>query len=133
MDGFERLPSLSFQELMTLVESSYWIKPKKRRLVLSHSYERDTINEFNTLQDDNKIGAIAVIMEDHIEEFIDYLAEKIETDYFSDEQIRDNYYLFSLNGSPYGGIGTRSYLEVLEQYPKWKEISAKVIEQLYPE
>ncbi len=45
----------------------------------------------------NLYGAAAVIMQDHAKEFIEFLAAKIDTDYFSDLSIRENFRLFSFD------------------------------------
>ena len=131
--GFELMPPLSFKELIKLVEQPGALPQKKR-------FRRCTSEEF--MQADiwrsNLYGAAAVIMQDHAKEFIEFLAAKIETDYFSDPSIRENFRLFSFDsqktrdsGAIPGGVLTRSYEEILSAYPQWETIASGVIDQVY--
>lgn len=131
--GFERLPVLTFGELIELVEGSVMINKKRRWTKYSQEEKRN-----NEISQSNLFGAISVIMQDHIEEFIEFLSDKIDSDYFSNEIIRKNYIWFSFstkemreNGYTPGGILTKSYEEILNEYESWKKISEKVIEQVY--
>ena len=79
-----------------------------------------------------------MIMQDHAKEFIEFLAAKIDTDYFSDLSIRENFRLFSFDsqktrdsGAIPGGVLTRSYEEILSAYSQWKTIASRVIDQVY--
>lgn len=116
-NGFERLPQLTFNELIELVTSC--------NIKINYDF-------------DNIVGAVSVIMQDHIEELIDFLSEQINTDYFTNSIIRENYKWFAFStektweiGKIPGGILTQSYEDVLNQYPKWREISSQVIEKIY--
>lgn len=132
--GFERNPSLTFYELIELVENSV-VTTKKRRLFAKRSREEMRHNDVSR---SNLFGAISVIMQDHVEELIDFLAGKVKTDYFSDPVIRENYMMFSFStdkmreiGLFPGGILTKSYEEVLNEHEQWRTISRTVIEQVY--
>lgn len=132
--GFERIPSLTFYELIELVENSV-VTTKKRRLFAKRSQEEMRHNDVSR---SNLFGAISVIMQDHVEELIDFLAGKVKTDYFSDPVIRENYMMFSFStdkmreiGLFPGGILTKSYEEVLNEHEQWRTISRTVIEQVY--
>lgn len=83
-------------------------------------------------------GAVAVIMQDHAEELIEFLAARIDTDYFFDPSIRENFRLFSFDsqkardsGAVPGGVLTRSYEEILRAYPQWGRIASRVVDQVY--
>ena len=135
--GFERLPPLSFQELIALIEIGYYT-PRKPKLFHKKKLEKDELEKIS-VSFSNYYGAAAVIMEDHIEEFIDFLSLKIQTDYFANEHIRQCYKAFCFDtakemakyGFCKGGILTESYEEVLNKYPKWHTISDKVKQQVY--
>ena len=70
--GLERLPRLTFGELIELVEGSVMIN--KKRMWTRYSQEEKRSND---ISQSNLFGAISVIMQDHIEEFIEFLSEKI--------------------------------------------------------
>lgn len=132
-NGFELLPQLSFEELIQLVECSAVIPRKK--LLQKHTEEE--IRQADIWRS-NLYGAVAVIMQDHVEELIEFLSNKVDTDYFSNPCIRENFKCFSFDsqktraeGKLPGGVLTRSYEDILKDYPRWKEISSKVIEQVY--
>ena len=131
--GFELMPPLPFMELIKLVEQPEALPQKKR------TYRRT--NE-ELMQADiwrsNLYGAVAVIMQDHAGELIEFLTSKIDTDYFSDPSIRENFRLFSFDsqktrksGAIPGGVLTRSYEEILRAYPQWERIASRVIDQVY--
>jgi AAA15 family ATPase/GTPase len=134
--GFERIPVLSFSALIELVETGY--HPKKKKLFQKLS-EADI--EYNMISFSNYYGAVAVIMEDHIEEFIDFLSEKIHTNYFQDSAIKQSFSVFAFDSELYrtrsgmrvvhGGIKTETYEEVLNHYPKWRVIAPEVTKQIY--
>ena len=132
-NGFELLPQLSFDELMKLIEQPT-ILPKKKS---QHNYTEEKIQQFDIWRS-NLYGAVAVIMQDYVEELIAFLSNKIDTDYFSDSDIRENFKCFSfdsqktrMEGKIPGGVLTRSYEDILNDSPQWKRISKKVIDQVY--
>ena len=88
--GYERLPALSFDELISLIEYDPFPGklPKLRRFLFSKK-------EYLFYQ--NLRGAISVIMADHIEAFVEFLAQKCETPYFENPCIRENYKYFYLD------------------------------------
>lgn len=131
--GFELLPVLSFPQLISLLE--FRAAPRKKKF-----WERYTEEEIRSasVARSNVFGAIAVIMQDHVTELIDFLSEKIGTSYFSDGYIRENYKYFSFStqkmremGKLPGGILSQSYEDVLNKHPKWIDISSKVIDEVY--
>jgi len=131
--GFELLPALSFEELIELVEQSTVII--KNSIVKRYTLEEIRNNRVNQ---SNLFGAVSVIMQDHVEELIEFLTNKIETDYFSCADIRKNFIWFSFSSSKMKEIGkipggnlTKSYEDVLNEYAQWKKISEKVIFQVY--
>ncbi len=131
--GFELLPQLSFKELIVLVEQPLDV-PKRR---FKWRYKPDEVLRIYTWRS-NLYGAVSVIMEDYTAEFIDFLSGVINTDYFSNPTLRKNYMCFSFNsemtfkeGRFPGGIGTRSYEQILNDFPEWKKISERVIKQIY--
>ena len=132
-NGFELLPQLSFNNLINLIEQP---KPLSEK----HSYLGYT--EFQIQQLDiwrcNLYGAIAVIMQDYTEKFVDFLYRKIDTDYFSNPSIRENFKNFSFSsqktrkeGKIPGGVLTRSYEDILSKNPKWNEISSTIVNLIY--
>lgn len=134
-EGFELLPLLSFEELITLIE--YTITPFKKNIF--GKYNKHGIQQYN-IWFSNLYGAVAVIMQDYVEDFIEFLSAKIVTDYFNNPSLRKNYKCFSFDtektreeGMFPGGILSRSYEDILNDYPKWREISSKVINQVYRE
>lgn len=77
-------------------------------------------------------------MQDYVEEFIDFLSVKVDTDYFSNPSIRENFKCFSFDskrtsaeGMIPGGVLTRSYEDILSDHPQWERISSKVVERVY--
>ena len=132
--GFELLPRLSFEELLALVEKRPPVIPKRRLL---RGCDADEMDQYNIWRI-NLYGAVAVIMEDYTARFIDFLSDAIETDYFSNPFIRENFKCFSFSSKKTfeerripGGSGTQSYEEILNAFPEWKRISIRVIEQVY--
>lgn len=131
--GFEVLPSLSFDELIKLVEHQFEPRKKKKW----QKYSEIEVHNMDVHQS-NLFGAVSVIMQDHIEEFIDFLSLKINTDYFTNVGFRKNFMWFSFSsqktreaGYIPGGVLTQSYEKILNNYPKWREIAPKVISQIY--
>ncbi|MGN1155419.1 MAG: hypothetical protein ACI4TK_04515 [Agathobacter sp.] len=120
--GFELIPQLSFEELIQLVEQKY---------------TKEEIQQADIWRS-NLYGAVAVIMQDYVKELVEFLSTKVDTDYFSNPSIRDNFKCFSFDsqktraeGKIPGGVLTRSYEDILKDYPQWERISPKVINQVY--
>ena len=117
-DGYEMLPALPFNELIQLV------------ICFDDADGVLTRNE----KFSNVLWAVSVIMQEHIGEFINFLAEKVNTDFFQSERMKQNFRHFAfdnkLSGGA-GGIGRKSYEDVLSESPKWLEISSKVKQQMY--
>ena len=131
-NGFEIIPKPSFQELMGLIEQPMNIPQKRIR-----RYTKDELKEFDIWKN-NFYGAISVIMQDYAEEFINYLCVAVDTDYFSNFTVKENFKYFSLDskkarseGKCVGHILGRSYEDVLCSFDKWLEISSKVICKIY--
>ena len=132
-NGFELIPQLSFDDLIKLVEHPMML-PKKK---FWQKYSKEEIQQFDIWRS-NLYGAVAVIMQDHVEEFIGFLSARIDTDYFSNPSIRENFKRFSFDskksiaeGTIPGGVLTRSYEDILMDYPQWEKISSKIISQVY--
>lgn len=131
--GFELMPKLSFDDLIKLVEQpmvpvrkKFWRKYTKAELQQADIWRS------------NLYGAVAVIMQDYVEELVEFLSAKVDTNYFSNPSIRENFKCFSfdsqrtrLEGKIPGGVLTRSYEDILNDFPQWKRISSKVINQVY--
>jgi len=120
--GYEIVPSLNFRELISLIET----------------YRSDIQIQEKSIRFSNLLGAVSVIMQDHIEEFIDFLSSKLESDYFDDNYIRINFKWFMLSTQKTyeakmmpGGIKTKSYEDVIKNYPRWKAIEFEIINQIY--
>lgn len=131
--GFEKLPALSFKELIKLVECQ-WKLPKR---TFSNHYPEKQIQEY-TIYWNNLYGSVSVIMQEYVEELICFLESKMGTNYFSDSGIRENFKCFSFSSSKMREIGripggnlTKSYEEVLNEYAQWRKISERVISQVY--
>lgn len=77
--GFEQQPPLTFTEAIQIVID----------------YKKPIINYSQKHM--NFAGAVSVIMQDHIEEFIDFLSKKINTDYFANSDIRENFKWFAFS------------------------------------
>lgn len=113
--GWELQPKLMFSQLI--------------ELVIHYEYENCTLNQSDKFS--NLLGAVSVIMQDYTEELITFLDNKLTTNFFDNKEVRENFKWFCFEkgkGNPnyVGGIGTKSYEEVLNQYPKWKAISSRV-------
>lgn len=131
--GFELLPQLPFDELIKLIEQPI-VFPKRR---LFKKPDREQIQEFDIWRS-NLYGAAAVIMQDYAKELVEFLSVKIRTDYFSNSHIRENFKCFSFDsqktmaeGKIPGGVLTKSYEDILNEYPLWHEISSEVVKQVY--
>lgn len=132
-NGFELLPHLSFNELIKLVEQPMALPQKK----LFKKYSEEEIRQAD-IQRSNLYGAIAVIMQDYTDEFVDFLSTKVDTDYFCNSNIQENFKWFSFDsqkmkaeGKIPGGILSRSYESILSEHPRWAPIASKIIEQVY--
>ncbi len=130
--GYELLPPLSFNKLIGLVEQPKPLMPRKKR----HNSTVDQDQQANIWRS-NLFGAVAVIMQDHAEELVEFLSTKVDTSYFFNTSIRENFKWFSFDsrkgekGRIPGGVGTRSYEDILKEYPKWRDISQKICNQIY--
>lgn len=132
-NGFELMPQLPFDALIRLVEQPPVLAQKKPW----RKYTKEEIRQADVWRS-NLYGAVAVIMQDYTEELIAFLSAKIDTDYFSNPGIRENFRCFSFDsqkakaeGKLPGGVLTRSYEEILREYPQWERISTRVIQQVY--
>ncbi len=118
-EGFEKLPELEFNDLIKLALSS------------DHATTKLSVQE----EESNKYGAIAVIMDRHINELIDFLSRNLDNkDLFGVGLYRRNLSLFGFDAKiakTNGGSGTKSYEDVLNQYSKWREISLQIKEKIY--
>jgi len=131
--GFEFIPRLSFEELIQLVERPMVLPQKK----FWKKYTKEEIQQAEIWRS-NLYGAVAVIMQDYVKELVEFLSTKVDTDYFSNPSIRDNFKCFSFDsqktraeGFLPGGVLTRSYEDILKDCPQWESISSKVIDQVY--
>lgn len=128
-NGFELMPHLSFDKLIELVERPLALSQKKHTKVEIQQAD---------IWRSNLYGAVAVIMQDYTEELIMFLSAKVDTDYFSNPSIRENFKCFCFDsqqtraeGKISGGVLTRSYEDILTDHPQWGRISSKVIQQVY--
>ncbi len=132
-NGFELMPQLPFDELIELIERPA-VLPKKK---FWQRYNEEEVRQ-SIIWRSNLFGAVAVIMQDYVKELIEFLSIKVDTGYFSNPSIRENFKWFSFSsqkaraeGKIPGGVFTRSYEDILKDYPKWRKISSKVINQVY--
>ena len=132
-NGFELIPQLSFEELIQLVERPMVLPQKK----FWEKYTKEETQQADIWRS-NLYGAVAVIMQDYVKELVEFLSAKVDTDYFSNPSIRDNFKSFSFDsqktraeGKIPGGVLARSYEDILKDYPQWERISSKVINQVY--
>lgn len=132
-NGFELTPQLSFDELIELIEQP--MVPLKKKIW--KKYTKDKMQQADIWRS-NLYGAVAVIMQDYVKELIEFLSAKVDTDYFSNLSIRENFKCFSFDsqktrasGKIPGGVFTRSYADILNDYPQWEMIASKVINQVY--
>lgn len=131
--GFQLLPAATFDELIALVETPFPLH--KHRFWGKYTAEEMRQTE---IWRSNLYGAIAVIMEDHVQELVDFLAARVGTGYFDCDHIRRNFFFFAFDsqrirakGLIPGGIRTHSYEEVLNTCPGWAEIAPVVILEVY--
>ena len=127
------MPQLSFYELIQLVEQPM-VLPQKR---FWQKYTKKEIKEADAWRS-NLYGAVAVIMQDYTDALVDFLSTKVDTDYFSNPSIRENFKCFSFDsqktraeGKIPGGVLTRSYEDILMENSQWEQISSKIINQVY--
>jgi len=117
--GYERLPSLPFESLMELALKS------------DHKTTKLKIIE----EESNKYGAIAIIMERHKSELIDFLSINLSNkELFQNELYRHNLTLFCFDAreaKTNGGVGVQSYEDMLNQHTEWLLIASKVKELIY--
>lgn len=132
-NGFELIPQLSFDELIELIERPMVLPQKK----FWQKYTKEEIQQADIWRS-NLYGAVAVIMQDYVKELVEFLSTKVDTDYFSNPSIRENFKCFSFDsqktrveGRISGGVLTRSYEDILKDYPQWERIASKVINQVY--
>lgn len=118
--GFEILPKPTFENLIEIVIN----------------FRNGGLNLHNKKM--NFYGAISVIMQDYVDEFIEFLSQKIQTDFFSNPYIRENFKLFSFSsmhmireGKFPGGVLAESYETVLKKHPTWIDIAEDVIKKVY--
>lgn len=118
-EGYERLPMLNFEDLIKLA------------LLSNHQTTQLSIQD----EESNKYGSIAVIMSRYILTLIEFLAINIgNNELWENILYRNNLKLFcfdNIKSKGNGGIGTKSYEEILNDYPEWLEISSKVKELVY--
>lgn len=131
--GFELIPQMSFDDLIKLIEQPM-IVPKKR---LKTKYTKEEIEQFDIWRS-NLFGAISVIMQDYVKELVEFLSAKIDTDYFSNSGIRENYKFFSFDsqrvraeGQIPGSVLGRSYEDIFKDCPLWESVASKIINQVY--
>lgn len=132
--GYIAWPEPTFEELITLVtyvpqslrRNPFFLLSKKQgELYRSCSY--------------NAEGAVCVIMQDHLDEFIVFLKNRVNTNYFDKHHIRKQFRLFSFDrqlarkwGHKYGRtVGSKSYADLFAEHPGWAEISEQVIKAVY--
>lgn len=131
--GYVRFPEPTFEELIAILE--YVPERLKRHPFYFLSKE---LSELNYIYYGNIRGAVSVIMQDYVPELIDFLAEKVETKYFKNRYIRRHFREFSFDGETFRKrqqigrtVGSKPYYSIFQEYDKWKDISHKVIEQVY--
>lgn len=131
--GYAIFPPLSFDQLIQLIE----YKPKwffnTPLYLFSKKQIRRNLNHVNNLA-----GAVVIIMQDHVEELIEFLAKKVETNYFEDPYMRSQYREFRFSKA-HGGkyeragrcVGPDSYESILNKHKNWTSIAPKIIDQVY--
>ncbi len=132
--GYAIVPEPSFRELISMIEyvsdsirnNPFYFFSKKKRALNKQCW-------------DNAYGAIAVIMEEYVDELILFLQEKVQTDYFDDAYIRQRFQHFAFDrkkahkfGICAGAtINNQHYESVFNENKLWKKISSQVIKQVY--
>ncbi len=117
-DGLQKLPKLSFAELIKLID--YYATSDNSSI---------TWKIFM-----NMVGSVVVIMEDHLDEFIGFLREKIKSDYFRHEGIRIMFTWFGINkveNRVIGSVGNKSYRQILDSKEEFRKISGKLEKMLF--
>ena len=118
-DGYERLPELPFSSLIDLA--------------LLSGTQRTKLSAFET--ESNKYGAIAVIMERYIKEFVEFLYSNIDNqELFGNSLFRGNLGKFCFDekkAGTNGGDGGKSYEAILNQEKLWITISDRVKNFVY--
>jgi len=117
--GYEKLPELEFDDLITLVLFSDYNQLSMRT--------RDV--------ESNQYGAASVIMDRYITEFIDFMSDNIYNDIiFNDPLCIKNLRIFAFN-RPTLGIritnGSCLYDSILSKYPSWNLIASEMIRRVY--
>lgn len=117
--GYERQPCLGFSELIQLL------------LTTPQDYELP-MNEAES----NRYGAAAVIMEQHVDELVRFLAQNVNEECFlTNNVIKNNLRIFCFDTEYYqtqgGDSKLRRYEDIFKSNPQWKGISEKVIKFVY--
>lgn len=131
--GYVRLPEPTFDELIAILEHRPDRLKKRPLYFLSKE-----LREINYTYYSNIVGAVSVIMQDYVSELIDFLGEKVETNYFKNTYIQRHFREFAFDGELVRKrqqlgktIGTKPYHLIFQEYDKWNVISKKVIRQVY--
>lgn len=131
--GYVQFPEPSFGELIAILE----YVPERLKKHPLYFLSKD-LSELNYIYYSNVQGAVSVIMQDYVAELIDFLAEKVETDYFKNRYIRRHFREFAFDGEMVRKrhqlgktVGAKPYYHIFQEYDKWKNISHKVIKQVY--
>lgn len=117
--GYERLPALDFDRLIYTA--------------LSYNIGVSTLSEAERKQ--NALGSVAVIMEDHLDEFVDFLTKHVDNeDLFGNDIYRENLKLFCIDETEskgLGGLGKFTYEDYLNTRIKWHSISKRIKNKIY--
>lgn len=132
--GYVVWPELSFDKLIMLV--TYF--PTSLRYNPLFPLSKKQGERYYILKN-NAEGAVSVIMQDHVDELVDFLSKNINTGYFNKRYIRKRFQLFAFErygarefGAVIGGsVGNKPYDVVFQEHPRWAEISDQVIREVY--
>ncbi len=117
--GFERIPPLSFCQLLQLALTS----------------DGNTTKLSIEDEESNKYGAVAIIMERHITELLEFLKDNIDNDeLWSNKLICSNLKAFCFDPRKEmqgGAIGNRTYEEIFKEYPLWNTMSDIIKAKVY--
>lgn len=115
--GYERIPELQFDDLIKLA------------LCSDHKMSTLKVSE----EESNKYGSIAVIMERHTIELIDFLANNLENEsLFKNPLFNQNLKLFGFfSEQTYTQNWVYSYESLLSKYSCWSEIAPIVKKHIY--
>ena len=80
--GYELTPSIKFDGLIRLVEQPMPTCSEKSR----RKQTKDETEQFDIWRS-NLYGAVAVIMQDYAEDFVEFLSAKVDKDYFTNRSI----------------------------------------------